>query len=355
MRRIQPDRELSEHRAADAGSAVNRPTLAAVGVACGVSAATVSRAFSRPELISDAVRERVLATAAQMGYRPNKLARGLATGRSGRIGLLVPDVVNPFFAELLRVVQHVASSAAGCSVLIVDSDERPADEGELIAGLCDEVDGVILASPRTSARSLREALGSVPCVLINRPVTGSDVVTCAYDSALVDAGDHLLAAGHRRIAMVRGPAASWAATRRASALRRWAERAGVTLVDLGPQLATFDGGQRSVAGIIASRATAVVAYDDMVACGVIAGLHELGRGVPRDISVVGCDDTLVAQILTPALTTIRPPYAEIGEAAVTLLGQRIADPGRPPQSVALPCTLIVRESTTGAATRRRGE
>jgi len=332
---------------------VKRPTLSAVGAACGVSAATVSRSFSRPELISDAVRERVLATAAQMGYRPNKLARGLATGRSGRIGLLMPDVVNPFFAELLRVVQHVASSDADCSVLIVDSDERPANEADLIAGLCDEVDGVILASPRASARALREALGPTPCVLINRPVTGIDAVTCAYNGALVEAGAHLLASGHHRIAMVRGPAASWAATRRAAALTRWAERAGVTLIDLGPAPATFDGGLQSVAAINASHATAVFAYDDMVACGVIAGLHESGREVPRDISVVGCDDTLVAQILTPALTTIRPPYAEIGQAAVTLLGERIAEPQRATTSVALPCSLVVRESTTAITARRR--
>jgi len=324
---------------------LKRPTLDTVAQQCGVSTSTVSRALSRPEFVKPAVRERILAAATQIGYRPNKMARGLATGRLGRLGLLVPDVANPFFTELLRVVHHVASTTARCSLLIVNSDERPGEEADLIAGLSEEVDGVIVASPRAPTSALTQAVDGTPVVFINRPITGYDAVLIEYEDAIVQAGEHLIAEGHETIALVRGPSASWAAAQRANALTRWAKGRRVRLIDLGAGAPTFEAGLDSVRRIIDGDATAVVAYDDMVASGVIAGLHAAGRSVPGDIAVVGCDDTLLARLLTPAMTTVSPPYAQIGVAAMNLLNARIDDPTAPARRIKLPCTLVIRESS----------
>lgn len=308
---------------------------------------TVSRALSRPDVVNPVVRERVLAVAMEIGYRPNKLARGLATGRVGRIGLLVPDVANPFFTELLRAIHHVASTVSRRSLLIVNSDERPAAEADLLAGLLDEVDGVILASPRAQTAVLKEALADVPTVIINRPVVGRDSVLIGYRQAVMAAGNHLLLTGHRRIAMLRGPAASWAAAQRASALKAWAAQESVELVDLGLGAPTFEAGLESVGGILDCDATAVVAYDDIVASGVVAGLHGVGLSVPKDVAVVGCDDTLLARVMTPAMTTIALPYIEIAVSAIDLLIKRIDDPGLPTRRLRLQGSLVIRESTEG--------
>lgn len=328
---------------------MKRPTLETVALRCGVSTSTVSRALTRPDFVKPAVRERILAAAAEIGYHPNKLARGLATGRLGRIGLLVPDVSNPFFTELLRVIHHVASSTAQCSLLIVNTDERQSDEADLIAGLLAEVDGVVIASPRAPSRILRQAVDGLPAVFINRPVTGHDSVLLDYRPAMEEVGEHLLAEGHRKIALVRGPSSAWAATQRASALLRWASQEDVDLIDLGPGEPTVDAGLAVVDSIIRSEATAVVAYDDMAASGVIAGLHSAGLSVPDDIAVIGCDDTLLARLLTPSMTTVSPPYSQLGVAAMRLLTARIADPARPAHTVRIRCDLVVRNSSRRAA------
>jgi DNA-binding LacI/PurR family transcriptional regulator len=324
---------------------MKRPTLNTVAVQCGVSTSTVSRAFSRPEFVKTDVRERILAMAAELGYRPNKLARGLATGRLGRIGLLVPDVANPFFTELLRVVHHVASTTAQCSLLIVNTNETPSDEADLISGLLAEVDGVIIASPRSRATVLKQAIDDAPAVFINRPISGQDSVILDYGSAMEQAGEHLIRAGHRRIALLRGPSSAWAATQRANALIRWAARRGFDLVDLGRSEPSVDSGMAVVDSILRSNVTAVVAYDDISASGVIAGLHAKGLLVPDDISVVGCDDTLLARLLTPSITTVSPPYSQLGVEAMRALIQRIEAPEGPPSHTRLTCELVIRDST----------
>lgn len=332
---------------------MKRPTLNTVAKQCGVSTSTVSRAFSRPGFVKADVRERILAAAAEIGYRPNKLARGLATGRLGRIGLLVPDVANPFFTELLRVVHHVASTTAQCSLLIVNTNETPSDEADLISGLLAEVDGVIIASPRSPTATLKRSIDGAPAVFINRPISGRDSVILDYRSAMEEAGEHLLRSGHRRIALLRGPSSAWAATQRANALTRWADQRNFDLVDLGPSEPTVDSGLAVVDSVLRSKATAVVAYDDISASGVIAGLHAEGLNVPDDISVIGCDNTLLARLLTPSMTTVAPPYSQLGVEAMRTLVQRIEAPDDPPKHIKLTCELVIRDSTS-AAPKRRG-
>ena len=264
------------------GFAVARVTIYSIARDCRdcpVSAATVSRAFSRPDLVRPDVRDRILARSRELGYRPNQTARHLTTGRTGMIGLFLPDITNPFFPPLVRTIQQ-AAAAADMSVLLVDSEERPGVEPGLISRVKAQADGLIVASPRARSRALTDTVAQVPAVLINRRMRGIPNVVCDYVPALIDAGRHLLDQGHRHVALIRGPSASWAGQQRASAVRAWAADAGVQLADLGSYPATHAGGREAADVLMVSRATAAFAYDDLVACGVLPASRPTGCGSP---------------------------------------------------------------------------
>lgn len=317
-------------------------TLHSVAEACGVSASTVSRAFSRPDLVKQDVRERILRIADEMGYRPNRIARGLATGKLGMIGLIVTDITNPFFPPLVRSVQRAAAQREW-SVLVMDADEVVREEASMISWVRDQVDGLIIASPRSTEEELRQHAGSLPTVVINRDFTSLPCVLVDNSPALAEAGDHLRALGHERCALIRGPEGSWAARQRATAVREWAGTRDVDLVDLGPYPATFDAARESVAALVDSGATAAFAFDDLMALGVIAGLNERGLQVPRDLSLVGCDDVLLARTSTPALTTVAAPLEALGSSAVQLLAKAFNEEA--PTIQRFLGELILRDST----------
>lgn len=324
---------------------MKRATIYSIAKACGVSASTVSRAFSRPELVNAEVRERIQATAREVGYQPNRAARGLVTGRTGMIGLLVPDITNPFFPPLVRAIQQAAADI-DCSVLLVDADESVAAEPQLVTQLKGQVDGLLVASPRSSS-ALKEATDGLPSVVINRRVRGVPAVICDNTRALRDAGRHLYENGHRTVALMRGPSASWAARQRADAIQSWAAGSRVELIDLGPFVASFDGGLAAAAALLATKATAAFAFDDLMACGVLAGLAEAGVSVPGERSVIGCDDVLLARTVTPRLTTVTAPVRRLGYAAVDML--RRYGEGEAVDEVRIDGELTIRASTGPAA------
>jgi LacI family transcriptional regulator len=323
---------------------VGRVTIYSIAQRCGVSASTVSRALSRPELVSEAVRERVLTAARELDYRPSTAARGLVTGRTETVGLVVPDITNPFFPPLVRAVQ-AAAARIGSSVLLVDSEESAAAETRLVETLRGRVDGVLVASPRSSSAALRGAAQDLPCILLNRVLRDLPGVVCDNTSALFDAGEHLYGLGHRTFALLAGPSASWAAARRSQAVRRWARGRDVRLIELGPFRATFKGGRQAGEALLDTPATAAFAFDDLSACGVIAELSRHKVSVPSDRSVVGCDDVLLAQTSTPSLTTVAAPMDALGQAAVTLLNRLVEAPSGDPSHIRLPGVFVAREST----------
>ena len=332
----------------DRASTTSKPTIYSIAQAVGVSPSTVSRALSRPELVKNSVREAVLAAAHDLGYSPNRAARGLATGRTGVIGMLVPDVQNPFFPPLIRAVQ-VAARAHDAELLLIDSELSASAEQELVSRIRPQVDGVIVASPRLPTAKLREALAGVPAVLVNRSTRAASSIVVDNTAALQEIGDGLVELGHQRVALLRGPQATWAATHRARAVRAWAERTGVEVVEIGPLEAQFEDGRAAAAQIIDADAGAVFAFDDLMAAGVIAGLSDRGEQVPRDRSVIGCDDVLLAQTMTPALTTVSAPFGELGRTAVELLGEAIA--GQSSRAVSVPGTVALR-GTIGPVAHR---
>jgi DNA-binding LacI/PurR family transcriptional regulator len=325
-------------------------TIKDVAAAAGVSQSTVSRALTMPELVSPVTRARVQAAARALGYEPNRAARGLITGRTGNLGLVVPDLANPLFAAVVKGVQS-AARAADYSVFIADTDEDATAELGLVRALAKQVDGIVLCSPRTPDEELAGAGADTPVVLMNRRVPGYPGITVDNADGMRQAIEHLAALGHRRIAYVAGPRSSWSNRERERGLRETAAAVGVDLVHLGHFPPRFDGGVAAADLALACGATAVVAYNDIVALGLLSRLGARGIPVPDRISVLGCDDIPMSAMTHPALTTVSVPQHEAGRAAVALLLALLADEDSGSAAAThrdLPTQLIVR-ATTGVA------
>jgi LacI family transcriptional regulator len=320
-------------------------TIKDVARAAGVSASTVTRALTNPEMVNPATRERVRQTAAALGYLPNRAARGLITGRTGNLGLLVPDLANPFFPSVVKGVQARAHEA-DYAVFLVDTDEDAAVEAGLVHRLSKQVDGLVLCSPRMTEDELRAVLNDTPVVLINRRIGRVPSVTPAFPDAMRQAVSHLTALGHRRIAYVAGPRSSWANRERVRSLRSIAGPAGVDLVEIGNVIPQFPGGVAAADQVLAADVTAVIAYNDLVALGLLHRFAARGVSVPGDLSVLGFDDIALAEMVHPALTTVALPKEQSGRAAVDLLLQLLEQPDRAGAvRRELPTQLLVRGST----------
>jgi DNA-binding LacI/PurR family transcriptional regulator len=330
-------------------------TIRDVARAAGVSVATVSRAYTEGGVVRDSTRERVLEAARRLGYRPNRAARGLITGRTGNIGLVVPDLANPYFHAVVKGAQARARRA-DYAVFIADSQEDAREETGLIAAMAKQVDGVVLCSPRMSEAALQSAARTATVVLLGRAARGLPAVTLDSADGMRQAVRRLVALGHRRIAYVPGPRRSWSDSERRRGLAEVAARCGVETPILGPVAPRFDGGGEAAGEVVASGATATVAFNDLVAAGHLHGLAAAGVRVPGEMSVVGFDDIPLAAMITPALTTVAMPTLAAGEAAVGVLLGRLEE-GRdlaPDHPQVLPVALVERESTGPPGEGRRG-
>jgi LacI family transcriptional regulator len=320
-------------------------TVHDVARAAGVSISTVSRALATPDRVAAGTRDRVTAAARELGYRPNRAASVLRAGRTGALGLVVPDLANPYFATVAKGAQARAHERS-LGLFVVDTDEDPELETEAIRSLAPQTDGILLCSPRAVDDALA-ALAGRPVVLVNQHVEGLPSVVADHAGGMLRALEHLRALGHRRVAYVGGPASSWSDGRRREGLREAVERFDdVELVEVGAFRPQVAGGQAAADLVVASGATAVVTFNDLVAVGLVDRLRARGLRVPRDMSVVGCDDSYVASLVDPALTTLRTDLRAVGRRAVDMLvrmagrsGEAVEDP--PPLEV----ELVVREST----------
>jgi LacI family transcriptional regulator len=327
------------------GGATKRAvTIHEVAEAAGTSISTVSRAFHMPDLVRPRTRERVLATAARLGYAPNRAARGLITGRTGNLGLIVPDIANPFFPALVKAAQARAR-ARDYSVFLADTEEDPETEAQLIRAMAKQVDGVIACSPRMSESRLRELADVTSLVLVNRRSPGVPSVWVDMGGGMRQAVEHLHALGHGACVYLAGPRSSWSNRQRQNALTASAERLGMRTTIIGPYEPSYDAGVRAADEALAESPTAVVAFNDLIALGVLARLADRGVAVPGDVSVVGFDDIHMARIASPPLTTVAAPTELVGRAAVDLLlGPREA-PGNGRLAREIKTELRVRSST----------
>jgi len=316
-------------------------TVSDVARRAGVSVSTVSRALAHSRLVSPETTSLVEATATKLGYRPNLLARGLSTGRSECLGLVLPDLENPFFSSIAKGIQAHARRR-GYSVLMADTDEDATLEADLVRRLASQSDGVIVCSPRSNLAGIQTLVSQVPLVLVNRPADNLTSVIVDETDRMRQAVRHLAALGHTRIAYVGGPKASWSdQTRHQAFLDTMATVPGADAVDLGHFQPFYHSGAAAADLAAVSGATAVIAYNDLIAIGLVQRLQARGLAVPRDLSVVGIDDIPQASWSSPPLTTVSTVRRLLARAAVDALLDHTDEPTKH----VVPVELIVRAST----------
>ena len=324
-----------------------------VAAEAGVSPATVSRVFTQPEAVAAETRRRVLAIAGELQYTPHPVARSLARGCTGNLGIVVPDIANAFSALVTKAVQQEARRD-GYALFVAGSDEFAQDEVQWASAMAPQVDGLLLVAPLMPDDVLEELAHQAPLVLVNRAFDGIASVMTDATEAAGHAVEHLYALGHREIVYVAGPTGE-SNSMRLRGYRETCARLGVEPHELGPVKARFSDGVRAADLVLATSATAVLAYNDEVAVGIVNRLADRGVHVPTDISVVGFDDIPLAEMVTPRLTTVRLPMVEVGRAAARLLVDAISGRGaRRCGPLALPAELVVRSSTGPRGATRPG-
>ena len=339
---------------------VPAPTLRDVAEAAGVHAATASRALNPATrgLVNADTARRVIKVAEQLGYRPNPIARGLKTQKSGTVGLVIPDLTNPLFPPIVRGIEDVLEPA-GYSGLIVNTDNDPQRERTQIELLRSrQVEGLIVATALLD-HPLVEQLHreGVKMVMVNRRTEGVDVPSITPDDAagIQMAVEHLASLGHTRIAHLAGPI-----TTSTGVVRLRAFRNAVRDLELAddPGLVTTcdewreDSGAKGLRELLdaGQEFTAVVAGNDLIALGCYDVFTERGIRCPEDVSVVGFNDMPFLDKLRPPLTSVAIPHHQIGVEAARMLLESIEEPERPTRSVLLPLTMTVRGSTAEPAT-----
>jgi DNA-binding LacI/PurR family transcriptional regulator len=324
-----------------------------VAARAGVSVATVSRSLSAPGSVRADTRARVLGAVDELGYEPNRAARGLITGRTGNLGVIVPDLGNPYFHGVLKGAQERAREADH-AVFVADGQEDAAEEQALIRAMGKQVDGIVLCSSRLAPAALARLEPTPTLVLLNRRVPGRPSVVVDSAGGMRQAMRHLAELGHVRCAFVAGPRRSWSNRERLRGLRAAARTAGAEVVTIGPVAPQFESGAAAADRVLETGATAVLAYNDLVAVGILSRLAELGVRVPHELSVVGFDDIPLAAMVTPPLTTVAAPTELAGRAAVQVLLERLEHGGAQttPAVQRLPATLVVRGSTAPPALTR---
>lgn len=328
-------------------------TIRDVARVAGVSPSTVSRALSSPELVTASTRELVQQAAQRLGYQVNRAARGLITGRTHNLGIVLPDLANPVFPGIVKGIQARAHEA-GYAVFLADSDETASAELGLVRALSQQVDGVLLCSPRMPEAELRALAEQITVVMVNRRVADIPSVTFDDPDGARQAVAHLHALGHRRIAWAGGPEGSFSQQQRLAGIRAACAELGLDLVEVGRFAPRFSSGLAAADLVLACGATAVVAYNDLMALGILKRLAARGVDVPGRISVVGNDDIPFASMSQPELTTVALSTERAGRRAVDLMlslleraGEGAAGPAgsEPERHLTVPSHLLVRGST----------
>lgn len=326
-------------------------TIYDIARAAGVNPSTVSRALNKPGRVSVKTEERIHAAAKALNYRLNPMARALPTGRTRTLGLLLADITNPMFFEVVRGAERAAAER-GYTLILAESQESGEREAEAAERVAPSVDGLILVSTRLADEEIRSLAERKRLVVINRLVDGVEEVVPDLEPGIDQALALLCEFGHRAVAFLSGPTGAWISGARWQVLAQKARARGMSVVEIGPGRPTLDGGRASLSRVIASGVTAVLAYNDLMAIGLLRAAQESGMDVPGRLSIVGFDDIFGSDFTSPPLTTIRTPLAEMGERATRRALELIDEtvPGEwsgaaPPASAPVATELIVRGST----------
>lgn len=328
-------------------------TIRDVARRAGVSVSTVSYVMNGTGPVADRTRSRVLAAIREVGFEPNQAARSLKRGSAAAIGLIVPDLRNEFFALVAEGVQDVAFSR-DVLVVLCSSDaniERETSYARLLRRR--RVDGVVyLSGTGVSPGALFELAERGPVVFVDELIAGLDVPFVGSDNrrGARAVAEHVLDRGHRRLAVIGGPAALWTAEQRLAGYREALAGAGLDPDSVPVVLGDYrqESGYRLSLALLTDgpgqRPTALLCANDLMAIGALQYCREAGIRVPEELSVVGFDDIPVAPLLSPPLTTVRQPAREMGRQATELLLSRLQAPSPALERTLLPVELRVRES-----------
>lgn len=326
---------------------MSRPTILDVADRAGVSKSLVSLVMQGSSHVSDDRRADVLQAAAELGYRPNTMARSLVQQRSHVLGVMLSNLHNPFFADVVEGIEDRALEN-GYRALLNSGRRIPEREGVALETLLSlQTDGLILAGTLLDLKTIDRAGQEVPIVLITRDVRSKVVDSVSGDDRKGArlAVDHLVALGHSRIAHIDGGRGA-GARRRRTGFRKAMEANDLDPITVAGNYAE-DGGMMGVEALIEMKAnpTAILAANDLAAIGALQALFEAGRTVPDDVSLVGYDNAWLAGLQHISLTTVDQPRHELGATAVELLIERIDGGRTKPKHLVLPPTLVERSTT----------
>ena len=335
-------------------------TLVDVARAAGVVAMTASRAINGTGYVSGEVRDRVLKAAKKLDYRPNVLARSLKQSRLNTVGIMLPDIANPFSAELVAGIQDELAGAGYAAFLATAGRSVERERESLLSFVDHRLDGILVATRGTELGN--EAIAeitrqNIPIVTVGRPIEGTavDRVTADHRKGAFAATTHLIDLGHKRIGFVGVTMEDAFNLRRFRGYLDALTERGLSLnknfvvgAANGPAYSTEEDGYAGMLalGKMKKRPTAVVARNDFTAIGVLRAAHELGLSVPEDIAIVGFDNIPLSTFTIPPLTTVAQPITEQGRRAAHFLIDRIEQryTGKA-REICLECELVIRQST----------
>jgi LacI family transcriptional regulator len=338
-----------------------RVTIRDVARLAQVSLGTVSNVLNNPNVVAPATRARVVEAIQTTGFVRSTAAHQLRVGKSRTVGVVLLDIANPFFAEMVRGAERVLRDK-GYVLMVCSSDESIEREHRYLRVLEEHrVDGLLIASVERDLHAVSGlAARGIPTVLIDRDPGAIDLCSVTVDDVRGGelAAGHLLDLGHQVIGFINGPLSiRQCADRREGArraLRRARPQPAPLLREIAVNALTVDHGEAAVRALLACtpRPTAVMCANDLLALGVLRGLTSAGVSVPADMAVVGYDDVTFASMLSPSLTSVRQPKYELGASAAELLLEETSDgAGHQHRSVRFEPELVVRASSTGEAER----
>lgn len=327
-------------------------TIKDVAALAGISYTTVSHVLNKTRPVSEHVRLKVEAAIAELDYVPSAVARSLKARSTATIGLLVPNSVNPYFAELARGIEDGCERNGYC-VILCNSDDNPQKQRNYLRVLLEKrIDGLIVASVGQDGDLLQSLAGvRMPMVIVDRALDGidADLVRIDHEHGGYLATRHLLELGHRDIACIGGPADTGPGQLRLAGYRRALAEQGVTVAEnrvLHCDFSSPGGYDAAVRLLDGVRPTAIFAGNDMIGFGVLRAAAERNISVPAELSVVGFDDIELSRYVYPPLTTVGQSIRELGESAAQMLLSRISTPrsGAAEQRIVAP-HIVLREST----------